>query len=107
MKALITASGPHGPFVAIARTESDDGWDCDGNIYFDGVIGPAKIGEYKPPPPTKDQINAPILAQIAALESPDHVTARRIREAVVTTAGKAWMVDVDKQIATLRASLVK
>ena len=107
MKAIITASGQHGPFTSITRTDDNTGWVCDGGIYLDGVIGAATVGDYTPSPPSKEQVNAPILAQIAALESPDHVTPRRIREAVTTTAGKTWMVDLDKQIATLRASLVK
>lgn len=44
-----------------------------------------------------------ILAEIAALEAT--VTPRRLREAALTEAGKAWLADVDAQIAVLRASL--
>mgnify|MGYP003442178446 CR=1 FL=1 len=50
-------------------------------------------------------VNAPTLSTIAALEA--SVTPRRSREAVTTDAGKAWLVDVDKQIADLRTKLVK
>ena len=50
-----------------------------------------------PPPPTPTQL---IDAQIAVLEA--SVTQRRIREAALTATGKAWMADVDAQIAALR-----
>ena len=45
--------------------------------------------------------NAAIDAQIAALEAT--MTPRRVREATVTDAGKAWLVGLDAQIAALRA----
>lgn len=45
-----------------------------------------------------------ILRQIAALEAT--VTARRVRESILTEAGAAWLADVDQQIAALRAQLV-
>jgi hypothetical protein len=45
----------------------------------------------------------PILAQILAIEAT--VTQRRLREAVTTVEGKAWLADVDSQIAALRAQL--
>jgi hypothetical protein len=44
-----------------------------------------------------------VLAQIDALEAQQ--TPRRLREAVTTTAGKAWLKTLDEQIAALRASL--
>jgi len=44
-----------------------------------------------------------ILAEIAALEAT--VTNRRLREAALTEAGKAWLADVDAQIAALRIGL--
>lgn len=44
-----------------------------------------------------------ILAEIAALEAT--VTNRRLREAALTEAGKAWLADTDARIAVLRASL--
>ena len=49
-------------------------------------------------------LNAPVLAQISALEAT--VTQRRLREAVTTVDGKAWLANVDTQIAALRAQLV-
>ena len=48
--------------------------------------------------------NAAIDAQILALEAT--VTQRRLREAALTEAGKAWLADVDAQIAALRAQMV-
>jgi hypothetical protein len=44
-----------------------------------------------------------ILAEIAALEAT--VTNRRLREAALTEAGKAWLADVDARIAMLRGTL--
>jgi hypothetical protein len=44
------------------------------------------------------------LAHISSLEA--SITQRRIREAALTDAGKAWLAGVDSQIATLRAQLV-
>ena len=52
----------------------------------------------------KEATNAPILAQIAALE--DQVTQRRLREALLGADG-GWLASVNMQIAGLRASLVK
>ena len=46
----------------------------------------------------------PILDQIKALEAT--VTQRRLRESVTTVDGKAWLTNVDTQIAALRAQLV-
>ncbi len=45
----------------------------------------------------------PIREQIAALEKTQ--SDRRMREAVLTTEGKAWLATVDAQIASLRAQL--
>lgn len=45
-----------------------------------------------------------IKRQIADLE--ESVTDRRKREAILTDAGREWLVNVDSQIATLRAQLV-
>ena len=104
MKALITATGQVGPFSTVIRDGA--GWLTDGPCFYgDGVIGAATVGEWVPPPPTAEQINAPILSTITALEST--VTPRRIREAVTTDAGKTWMASIDTQIADLRTKLVK
>lgn len=107
MKALITASGQHGPFTSITRTEANDGWIAGGCIYPDGVVGAdATVGDWVPPPPTIAEQNAPILAQIADLELQGDKPRRR-REAITTTAGRAYLVDLDVQIVALRESLKK
>ena len=49
-------------------------------------------------------VNAALDAQILALEAT--VTQRRLREAALTEAGKAWLAGVDAQIAALRAQRV-
>lgn len=54
-------------------------------------------------PPAPDP-NAAIYAEILALENT--VTQRRLREAALTDAGKAWLADVDAQIEALRKELV-
>lgn len=54
--------------------------------------------------PTAATTNAPILAQISALEGT--VTQRRLREAMLGTDG-GWLAGVNTQIATLRTTLVK
>lgn len=43
------------------------------------------------------------LARIMALEAV--VTPRRMREAMLSSDGKAWLAEVDAQIATLRGRL--
>lgn len=55
-------------------------------------------------PPVTQSPNVAILAQIYALEAT--VTQRRLRESVTTVDGKAWLANVDTQIAALRAQLV-
>jgi len=68
----------------------------------DSVVNGAVI----PKPLTKDEINAPILAQIAELEKQGE-KPRRVREAVATEAGRLWMIALDAQIFNLRKTLVK
>lgn len=51
-------------------------------------------------PPEPDP-NAEIDAQITALEAT--VTQRRLREAVLTSEGAAWLADLEAQIAEFRA----
>jgi len=60
----------------------------------------AEVREWEATLPAPDP-NADIDAQILALEAT--VTNRRLREAALTEAGKAWLVEVDAQITTLRA----
>lgn len=104
MKALITAAGQIGPFTAITRTADDTGWLAGCCIYPDGVIGEATVGDHTAPEPTAEQTNAPTLAAITALEAT--VTPRRVREAVTSPAGYAWLANVDAEIAALRVCLV-
>ena len=44
-----------------------------------------------------------VLQKISELEST--ITARRLREATLTTAGKTWLAARDAEIAALRAQL--
>lgn len=60
-------------------------------------------GGWSATPPAPDS-NAAIDAQILALEALQ--TPRRIREAALTEAGKAWLADLDAQIAALRVQRV-
>lgn len=48
--------------------------------------------------------NQSILQQIAVIEAT--ITQRRLREAVTTTAGAAWIAAQDAAIAALRAQLI-
>jgi malate synthase len=105
MNALITSTGQIGPFNSITRTEVNDGWLAGDCIYPDGVVGSATIGEWIPPAPASEQVNATTLAAIATLEA--SVTPRRSREAMLTVGGKVWLITVDQQIADLRKGLVK
>jgi len=73
-------------------------WDQAGQAVTMAVLGPVPVG-FSPIPPAPDP-NAAIDAQILALEST--VTQRRLREAALTEAGKAWLADLDAQIAALR-----
>lgn len=73
MKALITASGQHGPFSTITRTEDNTGWLAGDCIYPDGVIGETTVGDYIAPPPPPPPV-------------PEAVTPRQIRQAM-TAAG--------------------
>lgn len=49
------------------------------------------------------RVSREALQQIAALEG--QVTQRRIREAALTDEGKAWLQDIEAQIAALRGVL--
>ena len=81
-------------------------------IYWDDVTKsqqerdctPEEVAEIEARQSSNDVLNAPILAQITALEAT--VTQRRLRESVTTVDGKAWLANVDTQIAALRAQLV-
>src|SRR6267142_4771768 len=45
----------------------------------------------------------PALSEIIELES--MITPRQLREAILTEAGKKWLLQIDKQIAALRKQL--
>lgn len=65
------------------------------------AISEADADALRNPAQTLTQI---VDAQILALEAT--VTQRRLREAALTEAGRAWLADVDAQIAALRAQRV-
>ena len=71
----------------------DSAADCLGNEVYSA----------EEPAPYVDP-NAAIDAQILALEAT--VTQRRLREAALTDEGKAWLADVDAQVAALRTQRV-
>lgn len=56
---------------------------------------------YTAPAPVVLTPNQVIQNQISALER--QITARRLREATLTDAGKAWLTGIDAQITALRA----
>jgi hypothetical protein len=62
-------------------------------ISFDEQGNPIAID---PPSPT-------IRQQIVALES--KITQRRLREALLTDAGKSWLENIETELAALRAQL--
>lgn len=95
--AKITASSPN-----LGRGECALIVECGeavqvGWLFHGGVI-------VEPPEPPAPDPNAGIDAQILALEAT--VTNRRLREAALTDEGRAWLADLDAQIAALRAQRV-
>lgn len=77
-------------------------WDQAGQAVTLTALGPLP-GGLSLTPPAPDP-NAAVQAQILALEA--SVTQRRLREAALTEAGKAWLAYLDAQIAALRAQRV-
>lgn len=69
----------------------------------DAAIGDSWDGEVFTRPALVIPPGGEAKQQIAALEAT--VTPRRIREAVISAAGEAWLVAVDDQIAVLRKAL--
>ncbi|HYD63327.1 MAG TPA: hypothetical protein VEC35_23425 [Noviherbaspirillum sp.] len=69
------------------------------------ALSPEEVAEYeqRQAQAAIDAARNAILAQIVALEGT--VTQRRMREALLTEAGAAWLANVDGQIAALRAQL--
>lgn len=107
MKQLNTSVGVFGPFASTSRNKENNGWLCDDCIYQDNVIGAATSSEYitpPPQPPTISELNAPILAKIAALETTQ--TSRLVREVAL---GDAFSISklkkIDDDIKVLRAQL--
>ena len=78
-------------------------WDDETHSQKERDCTPEEVAEIEARQSSTDVLNAPILAQISALEAT--VTQRRLRESVTTTAGKTWLANVDTQIAALRAQL--
>lgn len=58
-----------------------------------------------PPEPSAPDPNAALDAQIAALEAQQ--TPRRIRDALLTADGAAWLADLEAQISVLRKQRVQ
>jgi len=69
------------------------GWTYDGVSFTDTTPIPVPLSG-----------NVLVLSQIATLEA--SITPRRQREALLTTAGKTWLADVDTQIVSLRLTLI-
>lgn len=80
-------------------------WDAESHSQKERDCTPEEIAEIdaRKAAAIVESTNAAILSQITALEAT--VTQRRLREAVTTTEGKAWLTAVDAQIAALRAQL--
>jgi hypothetical protein len=74
------------------------GWILCGDDIVPGYLYAG--GVFSAPAP---DARAAILRQISALEA--SVTPRRAREAILSDAGRAWLANVDAQIATLRGQL--
>lgn len=77
-------------------------WDASGAEVIVRGLGPLPQGLSTSPP--EPNPNAALDAQIIALEVT--VTPRRLREAALTDTGRAWLADLDAQIAALRAQRV-
>lgn len=77
-------------------------WDASGAEVTVRELGPLPEGLSASPP--EPDPNAGLDAQIIALEAT--VTQRRLREAALTEEGRAWLADVDTQIAVLRSQRV-
>ena len=78
-------------------------WDSATKSQKERDCTPEEVAEIDARKSSPSVLNAPVLAQITALEAT--VTQRRLRESVTTVDGKAWLSNVDTQIAALRAQL--
>ena len=79
-------------------------WDTESKSQKERDCTPEEVAEIEQRKASPANVNAPTLAAITALEAT--VTPRRVREAVTSPAGYAWLANVDAEIAALRASLV-
>jgi|GEM_PF-5139079 len=88
--------------------------NCDHGYYEGDQIDPADLAVPQRPDftyawngsawqPTAETHNAPILAEIATMES--SVSERRLREAVLGT-DNGWLKNINDQIAALRSQLI-
>lgn len=101
MKTILTPSGQIGKFTE--HRTLDDRYVCDGVEYPFAALGEThKIGDYvepNPEKPSKESINAPIVAEIAQLD------LKRIRP--LADGDSAYLATLNAQISSLRAKLVK
>lgn len=90
----------NGRIVAVDRTADavPPGWVLVPDLAVCGML--YENGALSDPPADPA---AAIRAEIAALEAT--ATPRRMREAALTDAGRAWLADLDAAIAALRAQL--
>jgi len=79
-------------------------WDTESKSQKERDCTPEEVAEIEQRKASPANVNAPTLAAITALEAT--VTPRRVREAVTSPAGYAWLANVDAEIAALRVCLV-
>ena len=79
-------------------------WDTESQSQKERDCTPEEVMEIEQRKASPANVNAPTLAAITALEAT--VTPRRVREAVTSPAGYAWLANVDAEIAALRVCLV-
>jgi hypothetical protein len=112
--AHCTTTAPPEPLPGLAACWTGEGWtlveDHRGEVLWDEAGQGVTIAELGPVPdglsstPPESDPNAAVDAQILALEALQ--TPRRLREAALTAAGKAWLADLEARIAALRAQRV-
>ena len=66
--------------------------------------GLVTVASYIAPPVISPTASETAVAQIRSLEAT--ITQRRLRDALLTDAGKTWLSTIDAQIAALRATIV-
>lgn len=75
----------------------------DGRLYVEGVTQEALDAALAAYDHAAETAKRDALQQISALEA--QVTQRRLREAVLSPEGGAWLQSIETQIATLRSTL--